>query len=344
MPIVKHLRRSIHLIQLSHARNVQETVLTWGRYVEDPQLVLPTSVQRPIEGLAVYTDGLLCTVTTDCGYVCRTRESIRKHWRYEHGWSVGVGGRVPERELPTVQQALQEAMGRVVCQRFFNVAAGSHYIHVRQPPSPYTPEEPPTPIDVTTRIARQLDQLQLDSQSNGRTTIQAGEVDEANSWLRRALWAECLQDIEPGKLLDTIAAPAGDADGIEAVAFTIWIAMGEVAQISQEITKATGNAIRSDAARIEKGQSVGKPLQAYMDPASIQKHVEPWRQILMFFVRTQAPHDWVSPTYQFTRRQRRAWEQFWSVAQLETDARRGRNRDADDEDPPDDPWTLIRGH
>lgn len=51
--------------------------------------------------------------------------------------------------------------------------------------------------------------------------------------------------------------------------------MGEVARVSQEITKATGNAIRSDTARIEKKQSVAKLLQIYMDVASIQKHIEP---------------------------------------------------------------------
>jgi hypothetical protein len=62
--------------------------------------------------------------------------------------------------------------------------------------------------------------------------------------------------------------------------------MGEVARVSQEITKATDSAIRSEVARKEKNQSVVKPLQAYMDLASIQKHVELWRQILMFFVRT----------------------------------------------------------
>jgi hypothetical protein len=80
--------------------------------------------------------------------------------------------------------------------------------------------------------------------------------------------------VDPGKLLNTIETPAKDAEGIKAVAYTIWTTMGEVAQVSQEITKATGNAIRSDAARIEKNQSVAKPLQAYMNIASIQKHVE----------------------------------------------------------------------
>jgi hypothetical protein len=81
------------------------------------------------------------------------------------------------------------------------------------------------------------------------------------------------------------------------VARRIWVAIGEVAQISQQITKATGNAIRSEAARTEKDRSPVKPLQAYMDTTSIQKHVEPWQRVLMFFVRTQAPHDWDSPPY-----------------------------------------------
>lgn len=57
--------------------------------------------------------------------------------------------------------------------------------------------------------------------------------------------------------------PAEDAEGIEAVAYTIWITMSEVARVSQEITKATGNAIRSDAARIEKNQSVAKSQAIY---------------------------------------------------------------------------------
>jgi hypothetical protein len=79
-----------------------------------------------------------------------------------------------------------------------------------------------------------------------------------------------------------------------------------------------------------------------MDLASIQKHVEPWRQILMFFVRTQAPHDWKSPQYQFTKGQRHAWEQLLSVAQEQTDARRGRSPEPIDEDGPEDEWTPVQ--
>jgi hypothetical protein len=86
----------------------------------------------------------------------------------------------------------------------------------------------------------------------------------------------------------------------------IWEAIDGVARISQRITKQTGHLIRIEAARTEKDQSPHQPLQAYMDEEQIQRHVEPWQQVLMFFARTQVDHDWPSPPYRFTPRQRRA--------------------------------------
>ncbi|KAJ5609933.1 hypothetical protein N7510_006652 [Penicillium lagena] len=95
----------------------------------------------------------------------------------------------------------------------------------------------------------------------------------------------------------------------------IWDAMDGVARISQRITKQTGHLIRIEAARTEKDQSPYQPLQAYMDEEQIQRHVEPWQQIVMFFARTQVEHDWQSPPYRFTPRQRRAWQALWRCAQ-----------------------------
>ncbi|KAJ6078253.1 hypothetical protein N7467_008006 [Penicillium canescens] len=43
-----------------------------------------------------------------------------------------------------------------------------------------------------------------------------------------------------------------------------------------------------------------------MDADNIERHTIPWQQILMFFTRTQAPHEWASLNYKFTRRQRAA--------------------------------------
>jgi transposase-like protein len=50
-----------------------------------------------------------------------------------------------------------------------------------------------------------------------------------------------------------------------------------------------------------------------MDEAAIQKHVHPWQQILAFIARTQVPHDWTSPKYGMTARQRKKWRQLWQL-------------------------------
>ncbi|KAJ6126132.1 hypothetical protein N7471_010625 [Penicillium samsonianum] len=69
-----------------------------------------------------------------------------------------------------------------------------------------------------------------------------------------------------------------------------------------------GNAdekVRCEAARTDMQSNHAKPLQAYMhESTELERHVEPYQRILMFFARTQAPHEWNSPIYRFKRRQR----------------------------------------
>lgn len=193
--IVEHLRRSHHQIPASHARHVQETVFTWDGWVPDPQqLVFPTHVQRPIEGLATYTDGLLCTVNENCGYISRSERSMRQHWRNEHGWCVsGQRGRVRQQDVPITQESIELAMQRVTCQRFFTWGDASHYIHVRQPGPDHEPIEPPPRPELVNELMQQLEQTYADSQASEDQTIQAGPLDEANPWLRRTQWATYLQ-------------------------------------------------------------------------------------------------------------------------------------------------------
>ncbi|KAL4946914.1 hypothetical protein BDW69DRAFT_190792, partial [Aspergillus filifer] len=71
------------------------------------------------------------------------------------------------------------------------------------------------------------------------------------------------------------------------------------------------------------GQTPFRPLQAYLDEASIQKHVRPWQQVLAFIARTQAHESdqgprgkWFGklPVYGMTPRQRRKWQALWQLA------------------------------
>ncbi|KAJ5111689.1 hypothetical protein NUU61_001319 [Penicillium alfredii] len=59
---------------------------------------------------------------------------------------------------------------------------------------------------------------------NTCNVIQAGEVDEADPWLRRTQWAVYLDEVELDALSAITVPPAEDADGIEATVRAIWYA------------------------------------------------------------------------------------------------------------------------
>jgi hypothetical protein len=316
--VLYHLTHSPHRIPIVQARQVAQTIQHWENIEENPdEIRYPTWIDQPIEGLRTYDDGLLCK-RGQCGYVCRNVNGLKNHWRSAHDWSAysHVGQPTPS-ELEAGEQAIATACERVVCQRLFARGFGSHYMHVRQPGPDYEPAPPPPRADVVDELIQQLEQRYVDSQPR-RQTIRAGPLDEANPWLRRTQWATYLQvtpDEDLPHLLASIKTPPEDAQGQEGAMRAIWEAMDGVARMSQRITKQTGQMIRIEAARTEKDKSPHEPLQAYMDEEQIQRHVEPWQQILMFFARTQVEHDWQSPPYRFTPRQRRAWQALWRYAQ-----------------------------
>lgn len=95
---------------------------------------------------------------------------------------------------------------------------------------------------------------------------------------------------------------------------TLWEAMGELAAISQFTVGQSGVMLRLEAVKSEIDQQQFQPLRPYQEVASIKHHCRPWQQMLMFFIRTQRPHDWSSPAYQFNRRQTTASGKLIEVA------------------------------
>lgn len=193
--VIAHLTSTRHRLGVGHARQIQAVVQQWDGISQDIlERSFPTQVQKPIIGLQVYTDGILCTHVDRCGYVCRSKESIRKHWRTKHNWTPfhHKGHQSPD-ESQAAQDAIQGAMKAVSCQRFFVHGAASHYIYIRQPSPNYEPIVPPPRADVVDELMQQLEQTYTDSQASDNHTIQAGPLDEANPWLRRTQWATYLQ-------------------------------------------------------------------------------------------------------------------------------------------------------
>ncbi|KAL2835803.1 hypothetical protein BJX68DRAFT_274936 [Aspergillus pseudodeflectus] len=155
--------------------------------------------------------------------------------------------------------------------RVFPTRRGSHYIHIRYPDGCQSPL-PPT------------------EQAQQAVDAMADEAADANPWLRMTGWARYLDGVHPQDLRQLVEAPIGveeevvdkdaKADPTEQGVRLIWDAMDQLARRSQRTVQQCGAGIRAEAARTEVGQTPYKPLQAYMDEASIKKHAQPWQQSL----------------------------------------------------------------
>ncbi|PSN59182.1 hypothetical protein BS50DRAFT_658963 [Corynespora cassiicola Philippines] len=261
---------------------------------------------------------------------------MRKHWRiYHSGWSAAVKPGRPNRTgAKTVQERIGDGCRRVHCQRFFSSRHGSRYFEVQAPVQGQEGAPEPIPTDSQTawaQVGERMAQAWETVRKQAETVIQDGEKDEINPWLERTGWLPYLIDMKRPELLACVEEPNSDPNqDEEPVEAAIWEAMDGLVRFSQaSVIHQTGVFVRLEAIRTEKHQTRFQPLQPYMDEKSIIEHSRPWKQMLMFFARTQREHTWKSPRYRFTRRQREAWEEL--VKQAERQVGGDAGEEVDDE-------------
>ncbi|KAA8651125.1 uncharacterized protein ATNIH1004_000003 [Aspergillus tanneri] len=175
---------------------------------------------------------------------------------------------------------------------------GSHYIYVRG-----SEEEPSIPVH-TEQVDQAIQQI-----------TEALGGDEDPDRCDRGWRDPRRQPVVADDGVDPVFTGVYHAQRLRRIGVQrIWKAMEGVVRKSQWTVQHTGQAIRIEAVRSEKGQTPYRPLQVYMDADSVAKHVQPWQQILAFIARTQAPHPEKRPPYGMTPRQRKKWRQLWQMA------------------------------
>jgi superfamily II DNA helicase RecQ len=192
---------------------------------------------------------------------------------------------------------------------------GSHYFEV-YPPAGEADIVPVNRDAAWAQVGEEMTRVWANVDKRAQDTIQDGERDEVSPWLDRTQWEPYLVGMERPELLACIEEPNPDpapdpqADQApEPVEAAIWKAMDGLARFSQaSVMERTGVFVRLEAIRTEKHQTRYQPLQPYMDEKAIIEHARPWKQMLMFFARTQKQHVWKSPKYRFTSRQQEAWQ------------------------------------
>ncbi|KAL4788740.1 hypothetical protein BDV19DRAFT_383658 [Aspergillus venezuelensis] len=158
------------------------------------------------------------------------------------------------------------------------------------------PEEPPASVNNHQQIVAKIKaRAAADEQAAASQVVQAGELHDANPWLQMTQWARYLakDQVHYQDLLDVVAMPDPKLeDPTSHVTRVIWDTMEQLAWRSQHTIKHCGNGIRMAAVSTSPNQMPYQPLRAYMDEKSIQDHVWPWQQILLFIIRTQINWPW----------------------------------------------------
>lgn len=178
--IVYHLTHLPHRLPHAQARALRVEVETDTQWSDIQNF--PLTLQTPVDGLTVFTDGLWCCHSSQCNYVCRDITVMRRYWRQQHSWnptSHPAGGRQTPQKLQKTEDLIQSHIQRVCCQRFFKRAQGSQFIRITRLGAEYEPT-PAIPTDEAiagfpTRIHDVQDELREDQP----TVVQAGEVREA---------------------------------------------------------------------------------------------------------------------------------------------------------------------
>ncbi|KAL5366530.1 hypothetical protein BJX96DRAFT_180811, partial [Aspergillus floccosus] len=315
--------------QLGHADvvSVLQAIQQWPQIEQDSSnLHIPTALDDPLPILPCRSNGLLCQRGAEpCNHITSTIESMRTHWRRVHQWSQQARpGRLRASERARSEAELQQS-GR-----------GSHYIQIRFPNG--RPSPPPPPDQAQQAVDQVLQAWEAAERAQANQPIQPDAITDANPWLRFTQWAVYLRDIPPDDLLQSGRHRDGEAsdeevirsrcrrrrpppsaaptDPIKTAIQALWETVDQLARKSQRTVQHCGSAIRMEAVRTQQKELPYHPLLAYMDEESIQRHVYPWQQVLTFFARTQAPHEWKSPAYDFTPRQRQKWARLWAAVQV----------------------------
>lgn len=320
-----HLRNKQHRLPGKEAHVASTEVHEWPRVAHSPsELEVPPFVNSPVSSVAVWDDGWKCQWDADgCRYVCRRMDSMKEHWRKAHGFSVGqTRGGSGSLKQEDIQRRVSQYCRRVKCQRFFVQKEHSQFFEVRHSARDGEATRGSSEEQAWSRAWEQASQHYDTIRADN--TIRSGAVDEVNPWLRRTGWVPFMEGCDRKHILRSIQEPVVEEGGkdtdretsqSERVAAAVWQAMSEVAAISQTTVSRSGVMLRFEAIRTDSNKVSHHPLEPYQDRSQIGRQGRAWQQIMMFFVRTQFPHQWKSPSYRFNQRQRRAFERLTTLAQ-----------------------------
>ena len=272
-------------------------------------IALPQVIEKPIEGLRIFSDGKQCRLDPDkCDFSCRSMKFLKKHWRDDHDWRVvGTrGGSRTKAAQEALAQRLANAWKSVNCQRFFATGQNAGYVVV----STQQPEESqesqrlePDPNAFATAILRDLAVLEEAQHERSEVICGTSSTKEVSPWLHLTRWSSYLCGQHMPSVAALLAQPNRDSEPIlMALCDSLERIVNEAhASVSNDRINAFDQVHINSF--LQRPHATDRPLLVKLQKATWKRYIRVWTGLLCFTYRTTQPNQQILLRHQLTSRQ-----------------------------------------
>ncbi|KAM0716822.1 hypothetical protein Q7P37_007625 [Cladosporium fusiforme] len=272
------------------------------------ELRLPDHVDHCIEGLLVYNDGLLCRLEpAKCNYVCRSEESMRKHWGGSHQWTPADWHHA-SRFTPGEQLSRkQKAMTRVDCQRLFLSPPLSRYFWVQNTSGSLLANAQIGSLakshDIAASINADLDCLEEENVQEEHILPVNAAPGEVSPWLEMTRWPKYLagQDLKITPELANLPNPTEEP----LMTMTCHSLDRIIESAYRSVCEDRINAF--DQFRInsfmQRPRAADRPLLVKLQKPTYRQYKNVWKQMMCFIYRTVRVDNNIQLKHAFTSAQ-----------------------------------------
>jgi hypothetical protein len=202
-----HLREKHSRLPKAERALICDELQTWQEVSHSHEhFEVPQAVDHPVQGLRLFQDGKQCRLEPErCMFVCRSMNSLKRHWRAVHKWSA-TGRRGGSRAAASLHVSLQrqaDAWKPVCCQRFFHTGRHTSYFTVLSEGrlEDRDPQQlAAKPNSIAASVLQDLATIEQDQQKQGNIASEETSEKETSPWLQLTRWlsylhGHCLLDV-----------------------------------------------------------------------------------------------------------------------------------------------------
>jgi len=190
-----HLREKHSRLPKAERALICDQVQAWQAVSHSHEhFEVPQAVNEPVHGLRLFRDGKQCRLAPEkCTFVCRSMDSLKKHWRAAHNWTAAGrrGGSRAAASLHAFFQKQADAWEPVCCQRFFHTGRHTSYFAVlpqRRAESSDARRRAAIPDSVAASVLQDLATTEQNQEKRGNIASEKTSGKETSPWLHLTRW------------------------------------------------------------------------------------------------------------------------------------------------------------